>query len=203
VAIFGREDHVLDGRNLAGSELAGGGSRTWGAIVEAADKGEAAPCVVAGRRQADDSQNEIQGQGGQGARDRAQDAGLGLALGQTLAGETESGGRRSASKSLTVAAKIRARVSSLWMVERSCSRSCPNASRLTTERGPRRFQLEIVERGTCRPWPSNRAPVRCTCSRRRWSCARRYRGAAGSTGVIAGGLPSGGSEQAGGAWIPQ
>jgi hypothetical protein len=50
---------------------------------------------------------------------------------------------------------------------------------------------------------SNSAHVRSICDHHRWSYARRYCGAAGSAGVIAGGLPSGGSEQAGGAWIPQ
>ena len=87
-----REDHVLDGRNLDGGELGGHGSRTWGAIVEAADDGDAAPSVVARSWQADDSENETNGRGRLCADDSTQDARLGVALGKPLACETKPGG---------------------------------------------------------------------------------------------------------------
>ena len=92
VAIFGRQNHVLHGTDLSGRQLAGHGARTWRAIGEAADYGDATPRMVSRWRQTDDPQHEIQGQGGQGARDRAEDAGLGRAFGETLAGEAEPGG---------------------------------------------------------------------------------------------------------------
>ena len=76
----------------AAGELAGHRSRTRGAIVEAANDGNAFPGMVAGGWQADDSQHEPHGQRRFGAGDRAQNAGLGLALGKALARETETRG---------------------------------------------------------------------------------------------------------------
>src|ERR1035438_1340212 len=62
VAVLGSENHVFDGGDLGGRELAGHGSpRTWGTIVEAAGDGDALPRVVAGRRQADDPKDQIEG----------------------------------------------------------------------------------------------------------------------------------------------
>jgi hypothetical protein len=58
VAVLGSEDHVLDGGDLGGRELAGHGARTWGAIVEAADHSDASPRVVARGRHTEDSQDQ-------------------------------------------------------------------------------------------------------------------------------------------------
>jgi hypothetical protein len=58
----------------------------------AAGDGDALPSVVAGRRQADDPKDQIEGQDGLGAGERAEDACLCLALGEALAGEPEPGG---------------------------------------------------------------------------------------------------------------
>jgi hypothetical protein len=91
MAVLGSEHHVLDGRDLGCGELAGRGSGTWGAIVEATDDGNAPPSVVARRRQAKDPQNQIEGQDGLGAGNRAQDPCLGLTLWKALAGVTETG----------------------------------------------------------------------------------------------------------------
>lgn len=92
VPAVGGEDHIFDSSDLDGGELTGCGSRTRGAIVEAANHSDAPPGVVARGGQAEDPQGEREGQGGHGAGDSAQDAGFGLAVWETLARETEAGG---------------------------------------------------------------------------------------------------------------
>jgi hypothetical protein len=98
VSAVGGEDHILDSCDLDGGELTGRGSRTRGAIVEAANHSDAPPRVVARGRQAEDPQGQREGQGGRGAGDSAQDAGFGLTVWETLARETEAGGSNEGQK---------------------------------------------------------------------------------------------------------
>jgi hypothetical protein len=70
------EHHALDRGDLLAREPAGHRAGTGGPVVEAADLGRAVPGVMAGRRHADDSEDQHQGKYWVGAGDRAQQAGL-------------------------------------------------------------------------------------------------------------------------------
>jgi hypothetical protein len=88
---LGIEHHVLDRGDFVGGELAGRGSWTRGAVVEAAALDGISPAVISRGRKAEDAQNHGERQRRLGAGDRAQNAGLGDALGKPLASKAETG----------------------------------------------------------------------------------------------------------------
>ena len=91
---LGSKDHFFNDADLGSGESAGHGPRTRGAIVEAANHGDAPPGMVAGGLQSEYSQDECEGQGRLGAGDRPQDARLGVSLWEPFARETEAGGSK-------------------------------------------------------------------------------------------------------------
>ncbi len=99
--------------------------------------------------------------------------------------------RRSAKRSRTTAARTRTRRSSFASESSNCCRSCSIGSRLTTGRGPRRVQLETVDRGMATCLGRHLVPLRITCSRRRWSYAWRVRGVAMGVFIITRTAPPG------------
>ena len=83
---------------------------------------------------------------GRSTRDRPQGAGLGRAFGEPLASEGEAGSAEKCQKEPTTAARTRTRRSSFASESSNYCRSCSIGSILTTRRGPRRVQVETVER---------------------------------------------------------
>jgi hypothetical protein len=91
VLVLRVEDHILDGGDRDGGELAWAGARTGGAILETTDRVGAAPSVISRRREPKDGQNRGEWQGRLGAGDGAQERSLIGALRKPVASETEAG----------------------------------------------------------------------------------------------------------------
>ena len=162
-----------------------------------------APSVVAGRRQADDPKDQIQGQDGLGAGDRAQDACFGLTLGEALADETEPGGSQECEQ----------KADGRGQDSRPSFHLFDGAEQLFTVM-PENFEADDVARTTAFPTGNGRAgyvefvPERASAGSEHLLSAAVVvratvlRGRAKS-GVIGAGCRSGSPEQAGGAQNPQ
>jgi len=88
----GVEHPILDGGDLLARELTGSRARTRCPVVEAAAVGRAVPGVIARWGDTDDLVDQHERKHRLGAGDRAQQPGLVVACGKSLARETEPGG---------------------------------------------------------------------------------------------------------------
>jgi hypothetical protein len=89
VAVFGRQDHVLDGGHFGGGELARARTRARRPVGEFANCFGSPPSVVPPRFQSEDAQDYGQGKERFGAGDGTKNTGFRLALGKAHPGKTE------------------------------------------------------------------------------------------------------------------
>ena len=91
VTVFGRQDHVLDGGQFDGGELARARMRARRPVCELAGILGSPPGVVAAGFQVEDAQDNGQGKECFGAGDGAKNAGLGFGFRKPIPGEAEAG----------------------------------------------------------------------------------------------------------------
>jgi hypothetical protein len=92
VAVLGRQDHLLDGGHLGGSELARAGTQARRPVGEFAGVFGSSPSAVSPRFQAEDAQDDGQGKERFGAGNGVKNASLGLSFWETVSTKVEARG---------------------------------------------------------------------------------------------------------------